>query len=690
MGRKGKSNGRAASKGDEISKLTLHANCNFEVDVEFACPLRGSRFDSMELSNVELSARKGCPECILRYVAVKQNINPLFDWVCHTVGVSHDQILEPIRVNFGVVLLVCSNDGALPSYSFYGQPSIDKEHRLERKIPFDTSSTESLRTVRRWISECDEGHDCMKEVVSRLPRRLLDVRNSRVRLYETIGHDKAKYACLSHCWGSLALDKTLRTTMDTLSFFMHDIPWHFLPQTFQDAVSFVRKLNIYFLWIDCLCIIQDSPLDWQQQSGDMASIYQNAYITLAATASLDASGGCYTSNRLKQDLVPLAVLRYPNGSEREIYARIALTHGGFPLLTRGWIYQERLLSPRVLHFAGKELIWECDRKVDCECGSQDVGKSFKRPKNDPTFSWNKVIEDYTALSLTFPNDILPALSGIAKVFATRLQDQYVAGMWRRTIIRDLLWYHTGESKAVMKPWRAPSWSWASASHISKPNSTRFRHLPVSKELARVTEIFCVAVGADETGELASANLTIETKAIAARLKRSPSSETASAEYAIIVGDVSILSPRANYDWSLHTIETAYLNLNDSCLSDSIDSVDVIIAQIAACDGPTSISLQDVYANIDYVQHIRFCLLLARAADDDTRWVRIGLVTIAEYEPDMSLYGPQVKDMHLSDIAAALRKMTKKEIKIKLEERAKRNRGIFYLLNKSKKQKFVVW
>ncbi|PVH93058.1 heterokaryon incompatibility, partial [Periconia macrospinosa] len=54
------------------------------------------------------------------------------------------------------------------------------------------------------------------------------------------------------------------------------IPWHSLPRTFQDAIGLARKLGILFLWIDSLCIVQDDKRDWEEQSADMANIYQNA------------------------------------------------------------------------------------------------------------------------------------------------------------------------------------------------------------------------------------------------------------------------------------------------------------------------------------------------------------------------------------------------------------------------------
>ena len=69
-----------------------------------------------------------------------------------------------------------------------------------------------------------------------------------------------------------------------------------LPRTFRDAVVATRKLSIRYLWIDSLCIIQDDENDCQRESSYMVSIFQNEYLTLAATASSDNSGGCFRAD----------------------------------------------------------------------------------------------------------------------------------------------------------------------------------------------------------------------------------------------------------------------------------------------------------------------------------------------------------------------------------------------------------
>ncbi|KAF1830656.1 HET-domain-containing protein, partial [Decorospora gaudefroyi] len=229
------------------------------------------------------------------------------------------------------------------------------------------------------------------------------------------------YGCLSHRWGSR---QPLQTRKETLSRFKAGIPWESIPKTFQDAITFTRKLGLSYIWIDSLCIIQDDKQDWQQQSGAMAAIYSNSYVTLAAAVADDSKAGF-------------------GGVDMPIFVRRPYQHGGFPLLRRAWVHQERLLSHRIIYFAYEELIWECDETFECE----------KR--------WRRVVSEYSTLDLTHPRDALPALSGIVQVYKEALDDEYLAGFWKKSLLFDLLWYRDCPKDTVLSRCRAPSWSWVS-------------------------------------------------------------------------------------------------------------------------------------------------------------------------------------------------------------------------------------
>ena len=313
------------------------------------------------------------------------------------------------------------------------------------------------------------------------PKRLLDLRGGAVVLREDPQHQK--YACLSHCWGANA--SFVKTISATLNAFKTNIPWECLTATFRDAITICRRLGISFLWIDSLCIIQDSDEDWRDQAGRMADIYENAYLTLAATKSRDGSGGCFAETDAKYiaKLVPgyqhifvrQEVPKFP--SHWTDFEPPAGRHGEWPLLNRAWVYQEMRLSPRVLHFCAEEAVWVCRTAQRSESGCNDAdfkynaiyelsGSYSSTPywllQEKPRLLWYRTVEEYSRLQLTFELDKMPALAGLAqRVGSLRPGDRYIAGMWEKSLALDMLW-RTG---TLSGPGRSavadcPSWSWA--------------------------------------------------------------------------------------------------------------------------------------------------------------------------------------------------------------------------------------
>ena len=129
------------------------------------------------------------------------------------------------------------------------------------------------------------------------------------------------------------------------------------------------------MWIDALCIIQDDDQDWQEQAAQMASIYESAYVTIAATKSLDSASG-FLSERNgdgtltyyeKQHKTFTVFVR--RSIEHSWLSRDPKPNAPYPLMNRAWCFQERLLGTRVLHFTGPEVVFQCNSCNRCECGS---------------------------------------------------------------------------------------------------------------------------------------------------------------------------------------------------------------------------------------------------------------------------------------------------------------------------------
>ncbi|CAD6443602.1 c3eb3a84-62c9-4c5b-af84-ae19b046cb71 [Sclerotinia trifoliorum] len=316
-----------------------------------------------------------------------------------------------------------------------------------------------FEVARRWITTCFESHSCCtKKSDCHLPTRLLAIKDDSARLVLTANLEtKPIYATLSHCWGSLEF---LKLTTESLDSMVKMIPTEKLTKTFREAISFVQSIGIDYIWIDSLCIIQDSEADWEIESASMASVYRGSAITIAATGASNGTIGCFLK---PQEYIGHIRVEHPFNDCSNGW-NIAQPCGlieELPLGRRAWTLQERLLSPRVLHFAPNEIIWEC-RYGDAREYSPRIAKR----KFAGIYSrWGEIVNKYTGAQLTYSKDKLVAIAGIAFAANEETGDEYLAGLWRTNLEEQLLWIVAGENQkgrpASWEPYRAPSWSWAS-------------------------------------------------------------------------------------------------------------------------------------------------------------------------------------------------------------------------------------
>jgi hypothetical protein len=339
--------------------------------------------------------------------------------------------------------------------------------------------------------------------------------------------ERGHYVALSHCWGPRMPVKLTASTLDLL---VAGFSVSSLPKTFQDAIEITREIGVSYLWIDSLCILQDSSEDWAFESRRMSDVYSNALLTIAAEQSVSCDGGIF-SKRSKSDTLSIPIrVSACECNHCTIFARWQrlrrypfATHSTEPkpersgLHSRGWALQERLLSTRILHFSRKELAWECATRIACECRIADAqpgqhlifkrefmypGKAIGATSNDTVgyiaglfrqlerdlagatescfaqLQWQLVIYEFTARSLTMETDRLPALSGIADLICRRTSQAYYFGILGAQAVRGLLWQHDfnsylgGRSKRLARAY-APSWSFGSV-------TGRIRYLPEAR------------------------------------------------------------------------------------------------------------------------------------------------------------------------------------------------------------------
>jgi hypothetical protein len=296
------------------------------------------------------------------------------------------------------------------------------EGQLTVTRPLKQDCEESFAQSRIWITECIASHDACKTRVSSgfLPTRLVDVGagslKDEVRVIVTkevnlaMAPAEYRYLALSYCWGKKTDDSAKENTSggkvygagpclrnshvitsQNLSSYMMGISMTDLPATICDAFVVVRQLGMRYIWIDALCILQDSIEDWERESAQMGYIYANAYCTIAASSASHSDGGflhpralgrCFavsigTSDTAKiaQEIAKLAHFQLPSretradrrksGSNWESLAFYAMNSDWDkplwrnPLSSRGWALQEQHLSTRILYYTEEEVYWQC-------------------------------------------------------------------------------------------------------------------------------------------------------------------------------------------------------------------------------------------------------------------------------------------------------------------------------------------
>ncbi|KAF2415752.1 HET-domain-containing protein, partial [Tothia fuscella] len=367
--------------------------------------------------------------------------------------------------------------------------------RHRRRVQLSTGSWQTLNDIHYWLRECEGAHSRCAirqwELTRQLPTRLLEVGSFNtdptvyLRSSTQISPD-AKYATLSHCWGN---NMPVRLTQDTLPAFYEGIHVAILPRTFRDAIVLTRALGLNYLWIDTLCIIQGPTGDWAAECALMSSVYRGSFVNIGANASTDSHGGLFCQRSWKSVTPLTGRLTYtPIGWHENPV--VLYPHGGAnildraPLGSRAWVAQERLLSPRTVHFLPHKVVWECD---ECFASESDVTGSLEgtpyinrrclaRPVSthgNNTYTgdqflatWDRIIRFYSGGQLTVATDKLVAISGVARYMQSTLWGDgpvsYHAGHWSYRFELQLTWYPSAFSVGSRaQTYVAPSWSWAS-------------------------------------------------------------------------------------------------------------------------------------------------------------------------------------------------------------------------------------
>jgi hypothetical protein len=532
---------------------------------------------------------------------------------------------------------------------------VDQQNALPsvgNDVPRSASLEASVNFLCENYYSCTTEHEkkCFPDGPSYLPKRTVDVSNNdRYSLVEHSTGTVGVYAALSYSWGDRGFAMATSANFEELK---HGFERAILPMAFQDAAVMARSLDIDYLWIDTLCIIQDSRSDWEEQAARMGGIFEAAAITISASSSLNPYHTLFGQRDRMYEEIDLFSGKKGAPSDVKFKARRKIDRGIHtktgrstykdPLDTRAWGLQEKLLSRRLIAFTGAELQWTCRTSRACECQQKtypaqplftdDISKSSAERIRENSKIWSKTVEEYSSRELRFPLDRLPALSGLARKFGARTGLTYNAGGWNETLLYDLVWQRDVESSRITESWISPSYSWASA-----PGAVSFRYArhsyPGSRILhAEVVVPYYETVGKDIYGKAKDGALTIRGHMVAAQLRRSSSGDAQG--YTIYIGDAEYTpntSQRSVCEFSIDAAIPSYSARTDSmtthgvlCGSSSEDTSLMI-------EGP--VTLLSLYSIHDRRYLYQNFLVLARSQEGADTYKRVGIGSGKLYRGD---------------------------------------------------------
>lgn len=390
------------------------------------------------MDQIQASADTGCPCCL---IALRLRLYLMKHWDItlqafrDNIRLEFDTLAKPSWLHFVAVSVIgipfedCKAEGASIQFSSIARHNVRCALAATRyEYPPDTGSTSVSELVKEWLLHCTEQHpDCAPQPSPYHPPRLLEIRDDSFRLITPRECAlETAYATLSHCWGSAPNFLTLDSgNVERLK------EWNStdcLPKTFRDAALLCYRIGIRYLWIDSLCILQagkGSAEDWSLHVTEMRTIYSNGLLNIAASRAASADEGMYSPRDTR--LMKPAIVRGNNrlicrDLTNDLFQVVDFSkRPGFrhqPLNLRGWVFQERLLSRRVVHFEEEQVHWQCRTCLKCETYPSghdypfNPGLLYHLPTTCIPAAWNveeyrwsafsQLVNNYCRLELSFP------------------------------------------------------------------------------------------------------------------------------------------------------------------------------------------------------------------------------------------------------------------------------------------------
>ncbi|KAH8746736.1 heterokaryon incompatibility protein-domain-containing protein [Hyaloscypha sp. PMI_1271] len=343
---------------------------------------------------------------------------------------------------------------------------------LRRSTYFDVNE------LKLWLDAC-EVHQCLPADISQhsLPEdfRLIDVENECIVQTQ----DHIQYCALSYVWGDV--QQPLLTSANRLES-PNSLKALDLPKTILDAMALCRDIGCRYLWVDSLCIVQDSKNDKHHQISSMADVYSLSFLAIAACAGDDANAGLAPYGKPRRYSAISSLIRSnsngsfvaswsPQVAAQEIVESV--------WASRGWTLQEYALSRRVLFFTGEYVFLRCEKGLWCEdfglgfSNCFEMGRKwdlplprFYRRTPDPdrhySSTFSQLLSQFVRRVLRYEEDILAAFTGIL----TRMEENIGPHLWGLPSkeIGSALQWTTHRPFPGIERVGFPSWSWAGWIH----------------------------------------------------------------------------------------------------------------------------------------------------------------------------------------------------------------------------------
>jgi hypothetical protein len=327
---------------------------------------------------------------------------------------------------------------------------------------------------------------------SYVPKRLIYLGNcnrNKLQLEDTKNKPPLYYAALSYCWGATEQNR-FKTEKDTLAMRQQGFDISQLPKTLRDAVEVAYALGLDYLWVDALCIIQDSQEDKDKEISKMWQTYRNATVTISASRASHSDQGFLHKRDLESQLSNIWALPWEtvDNQNNSIPGTVFCATEEAWLIkpdaidSRAWTMQEHKLARRLLRFGSSQMVWTCAQsdKVDGGSDEREQLTQFCSVKEEQAYiEWLESVKTFTSRFISESRDRLPAFAAIAADYGKQLNmepEQYAAGLWKPWLAIGLLWYVEDFQAEPTRPSLPtpldafPTWSWHMArSRVNWPD-----------------------------------------------------------------------------------------------------------------------------------------------------------------------------------------------------------------------------